>query len=262
MKRAVRQRCGFGCVVCGLPLYHYEHMVEYHVVKVHELDNLTLLCDRHHREKTSGLLPLSDVREANADPYSLRSGQSAPHALHYSGRGCEARIGGLAHEWPVLSDGGLTVALLVDDIPIVAFMRQDERLLLTVQLFGEQNEHVVQVLDNELVYSVEPWDIEMESRRLTIRNAPRDIFVSIEFTPPSLVDIQRGHFYCNGYEFRAAPDVFDTGRSHGARIRTSGMPFGIGIGNTRGAVCGIALPASQKPHPLFTKPVRIVLPPT
>lgn len=165
LKHAVRQRCGFGCVVCGLPLYHYEHMVEYHIVEVHELDNLTLLCDRHHREKTSGLLPAQRVREANGNPYNLRSGQSTPHVLHYSGSGCEARIGGLSHEWPVLPDGQPTVALLVEDVPIVAFMRQDEQLLLTVQLFGEQNEHVVQVIDNELVYSIEPWDIELKSRR-------------------------------------------------------------------------------------------------
>jgi hypothetical protein len=235
-------------------------MVEYYVVKVHEPDNLTLLCDRHHREKTSGLLPAQKVREANANPYNLRSGQSTPHALHYSGSRCEARVGGLSNEWPILPDGGLTAALLVDDIPIVAFMRQGEQLLLTVQLFGPQNEHILQVLDNELVYSIEPWDIELESRRLTIRNAPRDIFVTIELTPPSLVDIQRGHFYCQGYEFKAAPNSFDTGRACGGNVHTSGY-HGVGIGDTH-SICGIMLPASQKPHPPFTKPVRIILPPT
>src|SRR5207248_2332597 len=26
MKREIRQRCGFGCVLCGRPLYTYEHM--------------------------------------------------------------------------------------------------------------------------------------------------------------------------------------------------------------------------------------------
>ncbi len=262
LKRAVRQRCGFGCVVCGVPLYHYEHMVAYHVVKVHEPDNLTLLCDRHHREKTSGLLPISDVRGANADPYNLRSGRSAPLSLHYSGEGCEARIGGVSHEWPVLPSSGLTTALLVDNVPIVAFMREDNQLLLTIQLFGAQNEHVVQVLDNELIYSVGPWDVEMESRRLTIRSAPRDIFVSIEFTPPSLVDIQRGHFYCNGYEFKVAPNSFDTGRGYVEDLQVRGLANGVGIGNMGSAVCGIGLPASQKPHQPFSRPVRIIFPST
>ena len=27
IQREVRQRCGFGCVVCGLPLYEYDHLL-------------------------------------------------------------------------------------------------------------------------------------------------------------------------------------------------------------------------------------------
>lgn len=29
IQREVRQRCGFGCVICGMPLYEYEHMEEW-----------------------------------------------------------------------------------------------------------------------------------------------------------------------------------------------------------------------------------------
>ncbi|WNG79930.1 hypothetical protein C6A86_016810 [Mycobacterium sp. ITM-2016-00316] len=52
MKREVRQRCGFGCVICGHPIYEYEHMDDYAVVKRHGVANITLLCDGHHRLKT------------------------------------------------------------------------------------------------------------------------------------------------------------------------------------------------------------------
>ena len=57
IQREVRQRCGFGCVICGMPLYEYEHMKEWAIVREHVADDITLLCDQHHREKTSGLLP-------------------------------------------------------------------------------------------------------------------------------------------------------------------------------------------------------------
>jgi hypothetical protein len=30
VKRLVRQQCAFGCVLCGLPLYEYDHIVPYH----------------------------------------------------------------------------------------------------------------------------------------------------------------------------------------------------------------------------------------
>ena len=38
MKREVRQRCGFGCVICGMPLYTYEYMLDYANVHRHVAD--------------------------------------------------------------------------------------------------------------------------------------------------------------------------------------------------------------------------------
>jgi 5-methylcytosine-specific restriction endonuclease McrA len=35
VKREVRQRCGFGCVICGLPIYEYDHLVPYAQVLSH-----------------------------------------------------------------------------------------------------------------------------------------------------------------------------------------------------------------------------------
>ena len=69
MQRAVRQRCCFGCVICGQPLYEYHHMVPYAEVKKHEEDNLTLLCDDHHKEATVGLLTSAQVSLADSSPY-------------------------------------------------------------------------------------------------------------------------------------------------------------------------------------------------
>jgi hypothetical protein len=100
IKRRVRQRCGFGCVVCGLPLYEYDHLVPWSEVKTHEADNLVLLCDRHHREKTSGLLPVAQIVEANDTPANLATGTSSPLDLHSGGHGCEALIGSNVLAWP------------------------------------------------------------------------------------------------------------------------------------------------------------------
>lgn len=54
VKRQVRQRCAFGCVICGLPVYHYDHMTAYHVVKEHDAANITLLCASHHDQRPVG----------------------------------------------------------------------------------------------------------------------------------------------------------------------------------------------------------------
>src|SRR3982750_2806106 len=94
MKREVRQRCGFGCVICGLPLYEYDHLLGWARVQRHVAEEITLLCDQHHREKTSGLLPEAPVIEANSAPFNLRTGVSRPYDLHFDGEMCSIEIGG------------------------------------------------------------------------------------------------------------------------------------------------------------------------
>jgi hypothetical protein len=207
IKRAVRQRCGFGCVVCGIPIYEIDHLIPYSEAKEHAPENLVLLCKQHHGEKTLGLLPPEVVAEANADPYNRRTGVSSAQDLRYVGAGCEALIGSNRHVWPRLENGMVTLPLLVDDTPIVLFRAEDGHLLLTVQLFNEQNDMLVQIVDNELVFSVEPWDVEFKGRQLTVRGGPRDIFVRMRFDPAdSQITIDRGHIWRNGIELEIRPD--------------------------------------------------------
>lgn len=206
VKREVRQRCGFGCVICGLPLYEYDHLIPWADVRQHSPENLTLLCDQHHREKTSHLLPSDAVAAANADPYSRRTGVSRPYDLHYSGDSCEADIGSNLHVWPSLAHDAFTVPLIVDDTPVVLFRGENGHLLLSVQLFNDQNELLVQIVDNQLVFSAAPWDVEFRGRRLTVRGGPGDIFVHMTFEAPARIVIDRAHIWRNGIEIDVSPE--------------------------------------------------------
>jgi len=195
--------------------------------------NIVLLCAQHHREKTSGLLPLAAVVAAHKSPLNLRTGASHPYDLSYSGTRCEATIGSNLHVWPSLSDGDFTVPLLVDDTPIVLFRAEDSRLLLTVQLFNDQNELLVQILDNQLVYSAAPWDVEFVGRQLTVRGGPGDIFVRMSFDPPAHVVIDRGRIWRNGVELDIAPEHLMVVNNHNSMsgCSTINCMFGVGIGN-------------------------------
>jgi len=53
VKRTIRQRCGFGCVICGLPIYEYDHIFGYKNETGHIVEEITLLCDHHHKLKTN-----------------------------------------------------------------------------------------------------------------------------------------------------------------------------------------------------------------
>jgi 5-methylcytosine-specific restriction endonuclease McrA len=55
IKREVRQRCGFGCVVCGLGIVQYEHVEpEFSDAVKHEADKIVLLCPQCHSKVTTG----------------------------------------------------------------------------------------------------------------------------------------------------------------------------------------------------------------
>ena len=83
IQREVRKRCGFGCVICGFPLYEYDHLTGWANVYEHVAEDITLLCDQHHKEVTNGLLPREKVFEANKSPYNLKYGLCSPLLLHY-----------------------------------------------------------------------------------------------------------------------------------------------------------------------------------
>lgn len=208
IKRAVRQRCGFGCVICGLPLYEYEHMLGWAVVQRHEAHEITLLCDQHHREKTSGLLPLDVVRKANDDPHNLRTGVSKPYDLHFEGSDCEIEIGGNRFTSVANIEGErrIMAALVMDNQPIVGFILEDQHLLLFLNVFDECNNFVFGVAENQVRHTSTAWDIRLVGRRLEVREGAGRFLLDIEFQPPSRVAISRGRFLRNGIEVIVRPD--------------------------------------------------------
>lgn len=94
----------------------------------------------------------------------------------------------------------------VDGVPLLAFLLDDDHLLLNLLLFDENNNLILRIVNNQLAYSVSPWDIRLVGRNLVIRDAPRKILVDIAFDPPNRIIISRGRFLCNGVEVLITPD--------------------------------------------------------
>ena len=98
-------------------------------------------------------------------------------------------------------------ALMVDGVSLAHFRLSEGRLLLSLLLFDETNRLIFRVVDNELVYSVDTWDIELVGRDLVIRQAARQILADIRFDPQEgRVAVPRGRFLLNGVEVLVTPD--------------------------------------------------------
>jgi hypothetical protein len=233
LKREIRQRCGFGCVICGMPLYEYEHMLEWAEVQRHVAGEITLLCRQHHGEKTNGLLPKEVVVASNRNPYNKQTGTSKQHLLHYSGQMVRLRAADSYFEYRDLSDGAFFAPLVIDGLPLVAFRIDQDELLLNFIAFNELNKAIIQIVDNELIYDTNQWDIEWVAQTLTIREGRGRILLELVFSPPSEIYIRKGRLLRNGIELLVGPNyLFNTNNSIfiGA-IATVNCPVGFAIGD-------------------------------
>jgi trigger factor len=232
IQREVRQRCGFGCVICGLPLYEYDHILGWANVRRHIADEITLLCDQHHREKGAGLLPNEIIMEASQNPHNLKTGVSKPYNLHYSGSECEIVIGGNTFKTTDSGHGTVLLPVSVDGTPLLAFVLGDGHLLLDLNIFDEFNQPVLLIKNNQLIQSVASWDIKLTGTNLLVREAERKILVDISFEPPHRISINRGRFLKNGVEILIRPNqviIANNGATFSG-IAATNWPAGIVIG--------------------------------
>jgi trigger factor len=232
IKREVRRRCGFGCVLCGMPLHEYEHMLGWSNVQRHVAEELTLLCRLHHGEKTDGLLPMEKVVVANKNPYNRRMGVSRKHLLHYSGQSVKCRVSDSCFEYTNLPNGSFVAPIVIDGLPIVGFRREQDELLLNFIAFNEVNRPVLQILDNELIYDTSQWDIEWIGQKLTIREGRGRIVLQLVFLPPSEIIISKGRIMRNGIELLIGKDyIYNTNNFNlFGSVSTVDCAVGLSIG--------------------------------
>ncbi len=206
IQRELRQRCGFGCVICGLPLYHYHHIKDWANVHEHIAADIILLCDKHHGETTLGLLPKEEVIEANKSPFNLQTGRSRPLLMHYEGNSCEIHMGSNSFTTRTEGRSVESFPLMVDGIPLIGFRFEADHLFLNFILFDQFNHLVLRIIDNHLFYSISPWDIQFVGKTITIREKSRKFLIRLTFQPPNKVTIDKGRFLCNGVEILVYSD--------------------------------------------------------
>jgi hypothetical protein len=230
--RAVRQRCAFGCVLCGAPIYEYEHMLGWANVQRHVAEEMTLLCHQHHGEKTRGILPMEVVRSADADPYNRRTGVSKNVLLRYSGENVRVHLGNSTFEYTNLPEGAVLAPIVIDGVVMVGFKVEQQQLLLEFKAFNEFNRRILAIVNNELFYDTTQWNIEWVGTKLTIREARRKIILQLIFAPPADVTISRGRIMRNGIELLVGPRyLFDmNGSNLFLSTSTRNVPVGFCIG--------------------------------
>jgi hypothetical protein len=205
LMREVRRRCGFGCVVCGKPIYEYDHLLGWANTQEHVANEITLLCIEHHGEKTRGFLTNDAVTAANEEPYNLREGVTKPYDLRFEGTEYKIVLGNTVVSGDDQGYGTICQVIRIDGYPVLGVILGDGHFLLSITLFDECNRIVMQIVNNELVVNLLAWDVEIIGTRLILRSGLGKILLDIRFDLPNTLVIERGRFLRNGVELLVAP---------------------------------------------------------
>jgi hypothetical protein len=212
VKRRVRRRCGFGCVVCGSAIHTFEHFdPPFRDATAHHEEGITLLCGSHQLESSKGLLSLESIREANANPCCHQRGYAA-HVLD------------LGNERPRLLIGGSDVTdcgsgLAFNDCWLLRVREPEEhskRWRLSARFSDRNGNLACEIRDNELILPARAFDIEQTARTLVV-GREQDVVLELELLPPTTLAINRYVITTpSGVIFvgrRCVPDPFGSGES-------------------------------------------------
>jgi len=206
VKREVRKRCGFGCVICGLSFYDYEHFdPDFVDATEHNPEGMTLLCSQCNQKRARDRLSAQSVAAANANPKCLQRGFSS-ESFDFGSDPIEVQFAGVSFY-------ACRYLIMVNDKPLLAVSPPKEpgQPVLLSGLFADGNGNVTLTIDDN-VFSVnsDNWDVECVGPRITIRSAHRDISLILKMEPPSRMVVERIDMKFQGVFLRGNMDLLET----------------------------------------------------
>ncbi len=204
--RQVRQRCGFGCVICGLAVYQYEHFdPDFKDATTHNPDGITLLCGSCHDNVTRRVWSKEKVRLANQNPRCLGQGFSWG-AFDISTKDFEFVLGGVKMQ-------GVPVPLLVSNQPLIEVAPPEQEgapFRLSAHFYDQTGKLTFSIVSNEWKGPIENWDIEHIGGRFTIRKKMGDIVLQFKCYPPKMIVVERLKMTYDDSVLSIGPDSFLT----------------------------------------------------
>jgi len=194
IKRETRKRCAFGCIICGLPVFDYDHIVPYSKTREHSANNITLLCQNHHRDKTNGRISMEFIIQKNKNPFNSSRSKTAGHRLHIGGARLKAIIGSDRYVQDMDQIGSRFDAITLEGIPLIYFEFEEGSILIGATLYDKDRNVSLIIEKGEIQASTGSWDFESSGTSFIIRSAPRNIDVVVDIQEDT-ISITRCYLY-------------------------------------------------------------------
>ncbi len=183
VRRCVRRRCGYGCVVCGSAIIQYHHFdPPFADAKEHNPEGITLLCGRHHDEATRGLLSPESVRRHNSGPFALRQ---APHHLLDLSPPIRLILGS------IIIDNPSGPFIVIDNEELFSLTLNNAEILLSARFFDDSGKMVVDVRDSELRFRADSWDATVVGSQVKVWSSKGEVAFEATLHPPRTIYVRR-----------------------------------------------------------------------
>jgi len=173
IKRNIRKKCNYGCIICGCPIYEIDHLKkEWHKYQEHDENDMFLLCPNHHTEKTKGLLTTNKIMECfssskrkNTEPYKFDIEKCT---LFLGNNLIEVFPGKLFN---ILNKSYISAKI------------ENDNYLFNGKIINNDGNTAFELIDNEIILYSSIWDIEFVGKTFEFRNKLRDLFLKILIDP-------------------------------------------------------------------------------
>lgn len=204
IKREVRKRCGFGCVVCGSAIYEYEHYdPEFKDAIKHSADGIALLCPTDHRRKEKKLLSKENYLKAIANPKPFESNKAYTEWK-------ESNFAPTIIMGNKIFKGGTSI-LKVDDELLLGFKPPEEKGApprLFARFFDNEQREVFSIIDNQIQIHSDAFDVETTAENWIVRSKLYKIDLNIQLLPPDKIIINQINFRYKKWGLKAKKNEF------------------------------------------------------
>lgn len=186
IKREIRKRSGFGCVICGFAWYDYEHFnPDYKDASKHNSDGMTLLCMQCNQKRRRGVLSAATVSLANKNPKCLQEGYSFEQ-FDLASNDLDISIAGTHY----LNCENL---IQINDMPILSLNRSEEKETISISgiFYNSKGKKSLIIKENEWNALIDNWDVECKGNRIIIRDDLGNISLKIRIEPPSKIIVEK-----------------------------------------------------------------------
>lgn len=190
IKRRIRQRSKFGCVICRAGIYDYEHIdPEYSDATTHSSDDICCLCTSCHAKVTRGHYSKDIVRKRYSEVEATDSSLIPPpfDYLDFHDGKAELKIGGISYDPGVNS----VVKYHGKELFSVSPSNESDAAGINALFLDESGNETLKIIDNVWHGAVEAWDTEVVGLRIKVRKRKGAFALVLRLEPPGRIVIEK-----------------------------------------------------------------------